>query len=676
MMNTGLRSTANKRDGLYLLACLCSLFCLCSLSACGIERSPQPTQMTSVSVPTEIRPEATPSPTLEPTATVTPWQPLTEGQGLPVYLPVLSADSLSSLQVLGTWGNGIVYDMQWSPDGDWLAVSTSRYLLIIDTQQMTVEERLSTAVPLYHLVFSVDGRTLIGGGAQGQVYRYDLSEKSLQAMPLTGDFPITALARGHNRLVYLTADWMKRVTLIDLEAEAKESQLLTTMQGSQALGFSLDDEKLFTWSPVEPIKRWVLHTGEMEQEIFFGLDANHKTGLQVRFSADGRYAVVNQSWTVRVQNLEDGTTLGWFKGFNQPVLDTAIRADGGLVFTLQDARLQVWESKKSKVIADFSLSGVVEKPRMLRLSQDGTRLVVLGNVLTFFVWDEETSQLSAATQLPLTFSPSVAFRSPGMTEDQLTFALVDGTFLSLDLLSGTYTRHTSFSENKPVSAAAGGANMGIQAYADRSVIWTDLDNPQTINKIRGLSQPAVQLELAVDNGLLAAQTGQTTSGLWRLKDSSFVKKVEWDVGVEKMLFSPDERFLIVSGGGQTQLYDVLEDALWDPIPGRTLAANQEMLLLERYSINGPQLVLVSIETGSVEQEIAGQASQAVFSPDGRLLIMAGRELVFWNIAAQEIVLAWPNPSPLADLRISSDGRVLLLIHADGHVMLLGVNPSG
>ena len=137
--------------------------------------------------------------------------------------------------------------------------------------------------------------------------------------------------------------------MVDLKDDIQAVNLMTTLQGSQALGFSADDE-IYTWSTIEPIKRWNVATQKLEQEIYFGLDANQKTGSQVRFSNDGTNAVINQTWQVRVQNLEDGTTLGLFSGFKQPVLDLCISSDSAFVFTLQKDKIQVWESKKSKPV--------------------------------------------------------------------------------------------------------------------------------------------------------------------------------------------------------------------------------------------------------------------------------------------------------------------------------------
>ena len=617
---------------------------------------------------------ATETPTISPTNIPTPWEPLTEGDGIPADVLVLSAENIADLQVLGSWGDGIAYEMQWSPDGKFLAISTSRAILLIDPQSMTLLKRIPVRIPLYTFTFSSDGKSLLGGGAQGKFFHYDLASETLEELPLKWDSPIMALASGHTRPVLLAADWKATISLVDLIDEVQATHLMTTLQGSEALGFSADDKKIYTWSTIEPIKRWNLATLKMEQEIYFGLDANEKTGSQVRFSGDGKSAVVNQTWLVRVQSLEDGTTLGLFSGFNQPVLDIAISSDGAFVFALLKDKVQVWESRKSKVIAEIKLAEEINNPRFLQLSADDSRLVLLSNRLNFFTWNGDTSQIEEENSLPLALASAEAFCSLRLSGNELGFALVDGTTLRFDLATGGYSSTPSLSEIFPVAALVGKDGVSIQAFADRTMQINQEGDTQAPIKIRGLSQAAVQVLLAPESGLVSAQTGQQLSGLWNLPDGSFLKKQDWKIVVERLDFSPDEKVLIASGRGQTQVYDIAMDSLSGVVEGRYLTATAQGMLLERYAVDGPHLVMIGYDGTNMLYQLPGGAHQAVFSPDGSLLVVGGANLVIWNTANQQKLLDLPNADPSAKLVFSEDGRAILLAASDGSVIFLGVPP--
>ncbi len=668
------KTPGKKHQNWLLAAMLISIPCML-LVGCQAFFAIQPTQTPEVLIYTATPHQTTETPTIVPTNTATPWQPLTVGDGIPAGMPVLSIENIAGLQVLGSWGDGIAYDMQWSPDGNLLAISTSRVLLLIDPQRMVLQKRIPVTYPLYSLAFSADGNILYGGGAQSKLFEYDLMEETLDELPLILNSPITALASGHTRAVLLAADWKAAVRMVDLQDDVQAVNLMTTLQGSQALGFSADDKKIYTWSTIEPIKRWNVATQKMEQEIYFGLDANQKTGSQVRFSSDGTNAAINQTWQVRVQNLEDGTTLGLFSGFKQPVLDLCISSDGAFVFTLQKDKIQVWESQKSKPVAEIMLTNGIENSHMLRLSADDSRLVLLGNVLTSFSWNADTRQIEENETLPLVLSSAESFGPPSFSGMDLDFALLDGTFLHFNLERGVYTHVPKIGEKDAVAALTGGNGVIVQAFADRTMQLTWTDTQQPAMKISGMSQPAAKLLLAPQSGYLAAQTGQQLSGLWNLTDGSFFKKQNWDVVVERLIFSPDEKYLIASGAGKTQIFEFANDSFSGVIDGRFLAASKDGILLERYGINEMHLELINYDDQRALHQFPGGARQAVINADEFLLVAGGENLVIWNLFDDQKITEIPNPAPMAKIFFSDDGRAILLAAMDGSVIVLGVPPS-
>jgi WD40 repeat protein len=639
---------------------------------CGASSNKEAEQLPVTATGTVSEAVVTPTKAAAPTRTPLPSQPLENGNGLADSLPLLSVENAAKLQVLGSWGNGIAYDMAYAPDGESIAISTSRALLLLDAVKMVLLQRVETAYPIYRIAFTDDGHYLYGGGAQGKLYQYDLAANTLTELPLQETYPITALAAAHLQPWILTATWDRTVNLVDLQSQVTRRTLTHTLAGSQALAFGSVDDKFFTWSTIEPIKRWDLAQIEMEQEIYFGLDANQRTGSQVRFSADVLIAAANQEWQVRVQNLTNGTTLGVLKGFNLAVKDLDISSDGAFVLTLHADQIRYWQSAKSKQLSQFSLTENREPPQMLRLARDGQHFITLGSSLSFYSIDAETNEITLSGSLPLYLSPELAYPAQFSDETTLAFPLLDGSLNQLDLAEGKFT-FLPYSGSKVVAATAvGEGNLQALAFGDATVQVIDLFGETQYAAIRGLSTSGAALAVSAAGDILAVQTGPQTSGLWRISTGDYLTKLEWDTPAAVMQFSVDGKTLIVSGAGKTQLYNLVQETMGAVIEGRFLCAADDTMLLETYAAEGTQLQWMTMSGAEVLQRISAEAMQAAVNPQGTILAISSPQLKILDLSSGEALLEMENPAPGAQLRFTPDGKVLLLIRADNSVLVMGL----
>lgn len=193
--------------------CLPNLVFLLALAACSglppAAQVPSPVVLPSATlIPTgTATPTATPYPTLIPTQTPTLVPTFTAtvpavlaGTPLPpVSEPIVQAN-LERIRQLAQWGRGRVQDEAWSPDGRWIAVSTTLGVYLYSFQEdLTLAAHIDTRAQAYEVAFSpssgllaVDTR-LAGAGASEvvpphRVQVWDLSggEPLLRATLQTG----------------------------------------------------------------------------------------------------------------------------------------------------------------------------------------------------------------------------------------------------------------------------------------------------------------------------------------------------------------------------------------------------------------------------------------------------------------------------------------------------------
>ena len=614
----------------------------------------------------------TPTVTFEPTITATTFVFIREGQALPDDLAVISAKNVNKLQEIGRWGNGVAYDIAWSADGTLIAISTSRYLLLIDVTSLEIIRRIDTGFPLYRISFSSDSSKIYGGGTQGKLLTYDIAEETQETINLGNTLPITAVAASQNGQYVAVADWQKSVHLWDLENNRLMTNFASTFSGSKALGFSSDNEILFGWSPIEPITGWHILTAKQPEEYYFGMDANQHTGSSVRISADGNAAAVNQTWQIRVQNMIDGTSIGVLKDFYYEVEDLDITADGEWTLSLHNDQVRLWQNNKSKLITSFDLADLMDQlPVSIRVSPDGRRFVLLGQDLVFFEIDMETQEITQTDIMPVNLVTDLSFAAQLTAEDVLYQVGLDGALYKTELQSGDVVQSAISSQNQ-ISAYAVSESLFAGGYDNYTIELRDLQSMEVEKKMRGLSKIPAALLISEPQNVIIAQTDKSVTGIWEISTGNYIGKQEWDLALGDLQLSHDKRYILGSGDGFTQIYDLEEQSMTDELYGRLLAVSQNIIVMQRYGRDAALVFIDSVTFNTIQQRDSYSSDSAVFSADGKLLALSGKELVVVDMEQSEVVLQIENPARGAEFFFSSDGRVLFFVHADGSILLYGV----
>ena len=675
-------STRDRRKRIIFVRVLFGLLIVLMIGSCSSAEAVTNKTSTSDSVSTVMdsgEGTATKSPvlptmmaTIEPTATKSPFVSIQPGQALPDDLMVISSQNIKELQEIGRWGNGVAYDVAWSPNGELIAISSSRYLLLIDVPSMEVIQRIIADFPLYHIAFSTDSSKIYGGGTKGKLLTYHIAEERQDAINLGSILPITAVAASHNGQYVAIADWHKSVHLWDLEKNRLTTNFATTFSGSKTLGFSNDDEIVFGWSPIEAIVGWHILTAQPPEEYYFGLDANQHTGTSVRISADGNAAAVNQTWQIRVQNLTDGTTIGVLKDFYYEVKDIDIAANGEWTLSLHSDQVRLWQNSKSKMIASYDLSELADQLLMaIRISPDGSRFVLLGQDLIFFEIDAETQEITQTETMPVNLVTDLSYSAQLHADDVLYQVGLDGALYETALQGGDIVKSAIPTENQ-VSAYVVSDSLFAAGYENYTIEIRDLQRMELDKTLRGLSKIPAALLVSEAQDVIVAQTDRNITTMWELSTGNYTGKQEWGIAPDDLQLSYDKRYILGSGDGFTQIYNLEDQTMTDELYGRLLAVSERLIVLQRYGRDAALIFIDSATLNTIGQFTSYSSDAAMFSADGKLLALSGKELIVLDTEQLEVVFQIENPARGAEIFFSSDGRLLFFVHADGSILLYGV----
>ncbi len=216
----------------------------------------------------------------------------------------------------------------------------------------TKDEPLAGSVPMVNLgsgphpgitsaAFSPDGRTLLTGGADRIVRRWDAATGRPLGVLLKADDILTALVFSPDGRTVLTGDWQGHVRRWD--AATGEPLGPTLQHGFKvvAAAFSPDGKFFLTGSLDGTAQLWDTQTGRR-----FGPALAHRKALTcVAFDPTGRaVAAASQDSTVRLWDVATGTPLGPpIRHPSGPVCSLEFRPDGAALLTVAaDGTVLVW----------------------------------------------------------------------------------------------------------------------------------------------------------------------------------------------------------------------------------------------------------------------------------------------------------------------------------------------
>ena len=378
------------------------------------------------------------------------------------------------------------------------------------------------------------------------------------------------------------------------------------------------------------------------------------------------------------RNLEDyfGYQAAWFT----PDSRRLVTASG-------DGQIQLWDTNSGQLL--HTLPG-----RDPFLSPDGQHLVALqGNGLVRG-WDISLGWDPANTWTISGFSDSPSFLQFTTQGKELIAGSTKG------LRAWGWDQATPLAEDQfiefPGSAIADAISAcpdgAFLAYSQSGKLILGKNNPQDpqwrlLNKV---TEPlpdyyTVALAFSPDSTLLASADPDKKVRIWHLDQPEHME-LATDVFPQTLLFNPDGKLLLISGGSSKTPIE-----LWDTQTGERVRQWNVLGSPAAFSPDGTMLISTDYETGILRfwdiqsgsllrtaQGSPKMGNNIAFSPDGSLLVTTGYSgMEFWDVATGHLLRKIdnsqnPQASNYDHPAFSPDGKILVVSISGGRIQYWGL----
>ncbi len=620
---------------------------------------------------------------------------------------LITAGNAARLRVLRRMGiGGLQGTPRYSPDGRWLAVSTTTGVYLYDTAA-SFAPRFLTPVHSEALAFSPDGRALAVGSQlisveDGQA----LAAFSLPGVPADGDVSILDLAFSPDgqwcavSFFFYAAQTDQEVTGV---FQAVDGRWLKTFPGA-SVHFSADGRFLLTrlaGSVSAPDPRLRIYDLQTDQMLY------EWPGERGDLLPDSR-AYVESQGAVRIYDLTSGRVLQAFDG-----QFAAASADGQRLALLSVGRIYLYQVADGTRVATLEgdFTGVNQVSLSFAPGQQAIAAAAsevgccgLTQNASFSLWRSDGSliQRFAGGSLPVTrfaFSPDgqALLFDRLQSNDLQIWRTADGAdWATLDGFTAPVTELAFLPGGQQLVAATYGSVLNPLLFYQVDTGQLDRLYPTNAN--------------APDYGLAVRPDGQVvahSNTFWRLSDGQLLpelsaKMVEvYSYAAIGVAFSPDGRWLATGAlGGNLQIWDFDAQALlWN----QTVCGVEEIVGSLSWSADGQRLASactsvlgagspvvqvyeVGAAGGQFQQSLQGAPgsafSRVLYSSDGRYLAAAGvpysaetyqscspgssSQAQVWDAASGQPLVAMPTGC-VESLAFSPDGQLLALGLWDGGI---------
>jgi WD40 repeat protein/serine/threonine protein kinase len=516
--------------------------------------------------------------------------------------------------------------LSFAPEGKRLALATTDGTVLLwdaaTGQDLIPPMRHGDTVA--EVAFSPDGKFLASAGWDGSVQIWDTASGRLR-QKLTGHSQrVQSVAFAPGGRFLATGCWDGTVKVWDPDTWAELHTLDAHKSAVYCVTFSPDGMTLASAGSNGNLKIW--HMGSRHPRVIQSLTGHAGAVLGIDFSPDGRYLAYGGSdTTVRVWDVEAGTERVVFRGHTAEVEGVHFSPDGQRLASFSPGQgvVKVWDLTRHPEYATFARTG--RDVEGLAYDADDKRLVsvTIGGKLQ--TWDAATGVLLDERTLPL-----------------------EGKVVSPAVLACFAPR---------------ARQLAARAAEDPRLVKTwDVTTGAVLVTFRGHQVP-VSLVRFSDDGRRLATCGCDTASperpnelkVWDAATGEPLMTREGRGQVFSAAFSPDGRLLVLGGqAGGIAVLDWETQQTISRTPGH--AGNVTAVA---FSASGRRLASAGVEDRTIkiwdvdEEKQSGSASPRLvhtlaapdlvcdlaFSPDGRRLVCANRDLVkMWDARTGREVL--------------------------------------
>ena len=618
-------------------------------------------------------------------------------------------------------GKGNVQVIQFSTNGEWLAIGTTAILEVYSTHTYQVICVIDVRVDT--LDFSPNGSAILVGSNR-TLHRFQIPSGREIARSQEHESQITDVAYSPDGslIASVDANGVVRTRRDGREVSFREA---ASSEFDYWLVFSHDGRHLHvgtsghvqTWNVVGDAKlenEWVARS-------VVGTPILHPDGRQLVF---GKRTGRIEYWSSQTGEQAGGISIrdavkvkleemGDRADTEVEIESFAFGRDGRtLVVGFEDAVLAVWDTQSQSLLhvwitktrPDEEFKGwggsgyfpdyeIRRWAPTLALSLDGRTVVARADRhANLGRWEVETGKLIGRFE-----GYAKHPRMIGFSADGSRFATLDSTVRVWNTATTEIIAEVQYDNGGSAAAISQNGKYAVITHSDRRVTVWEVDTATVKHVLGGSLYGGIQnwtVAFSPDSRLVAAVALSPVIRVWEVETGEMIAELNhWGDGLSfgYVRFSPDGKWLV--GGGQNfAIWDTTEFALQRIIMttrfiwlGSTVIS-PDSRWFGAYSGNKPNMMqFFDIETGKLAFELrTGVAATAEFSPDSRWLATwqwgtteenghtrYEPTMKFWDVENRRVVLNLPNPL-YSHAMFSPDGRFIALNHKDHRIHLRSV----
>lgn len=610
----------------------------------ALPASETPTRTKPTSVPTSS-PSPKPTATNEPLAVLPgcPLQPFNFDAMGQVGTPI-NTENAGQVVCLGRWGRGIIYEVDYSPNGERLAVKSALGITLYEVEslqeiaflEIPVDDRLGPMLQ--------PGMTnLMGFSADGEILAAAVGERVLLYSAIDSSLLRELVGKGENYTLMTSAFSPDGKLLAGSEGWSQDVNVWQVEDGRLLYSWREEVPAGLTFSPDGRLL--VSSNGHVRElsdgSLLYDLEIGGCCLNQLNFSPDGEYmtATWDQDGTLKMWRTEDGKLLHSFDGYGSVLFS----ADSSKVtFINPGGEVQVITTAGREMVSSYTIDDPeFASNSMLSFSPDGARFVTGNYDGVIKIWDLSNGQLIYALK-----------GHPGNVS-MAQFSPDGEVLVSAD---ETWVRTWRVSDGSPFSSRRLAYPAAIFS-PDKSILVTELKRYWTGMQVWNANDGGLRYTLEDARWPLAfsADGDMFATSERKISDTDYISDViqvrrtldgtpvfqldmddnEFDNPNYDLAFSPEGSFVAaVHDPGDILVWQLPESeplyrlSVTDFLPFVKLALSPD----GRYLATGNTYHTVQIwglESGEMLQELemepteimgtSGAVSDLVFSPDGNLM---------------------------------------------------------
>ena len=686
-----------------------SVLCLSLLILSSCTSSSVATSEINTPFPT-LTPSITPS--LTPTATYIPVTPSYSGTKVPESAEIITLDNVDRLSLFAQWGNGNVYQVRYTPDGNFMIAGHSTGLFFYNTKDYSIAKVVKTPEPIFRIAIAPDGKR-VAAAMFDQVILYNIDDLSIMTTINVSTRNMTFSNDGASLATAVNSDPDNYVELWDTTS-SHSIQRFDSHDDISEVHFSPDGKFLVAGG--SSTKIWSSDgtmTDKQGPYVSGGGSYSLSFSPEENLLAEGTDASVIHVWRI----FENGRMVIYKTILltDYPFVGSlSVSPDGKWLVAGTTRGLFVWRTDTwrltHKLNMEYSMySSVAWSPDSKTLASSSRErglevwdmesgnlkksLFQIGGTLDALAWSPSADKITVKTQegfayLLQTENGILNRKFEKWSVDNLTFSpdgqklavgsriwMTDGTLFKE--IGGSYygATSTTFSPSRTMFAAGGNISddytlASLQVWSSKD--WSDWSSRTLIPIGKSSDYMILDLTLASQQNLIAvAYTDRTefyykdAIKIFNINNASLVKLLELTgsehrIFIETISFSPDEKSLVslssegnysIPGGRKYKI------RIW---------RSNDWELLETIDIISTEQRKGNVR--NYKDAISWSADGSIFAigvPDGTIQIRrADNGDLLQTVSAHNL---W-----VAGVAFSPDGHYLASISIDGTVKLWGV----